>query len=206
VKCQQPQQHVTLPSFKIARFPVTVAEYACFVRSEPLRKQPLNWQMQSSRLEYPVVGVTWHDAVAYAAWLKFLTGEPWRLPTEAEWEKAARGTDGRIYPWGDTFDKNHCTQGADAPPVGSSPSGASPYDVQDMVGNVWQWTSSCPSAYPYDASDGREDPNAFGKRVLRGSTSGSIDSSKRAAGRDWFNAHETTRTMGFRLVLAVPNS
>jgi Sulfatase-modifying factor enzyme 1 len=97
-----------IPS-EIARYPVTVAEYACFVQAGHPVPQPnrheyqgviVDWQPQLQRLDHPVLNVTWNDAVAYAAWLPERIGEQWRLPTEAEWGKAARGTDGWIYPWG----------------------------------------------------------------------------------------------------------
>jgi formylglycine-generating enzyme required for sulfatase activity len=165
-----PQHSVTLPAYEIARYPVTVAEYACFVRSG--HPAPMAWQTQVSKLDHPVVRMSWHDAVAYTAWLSERTGERWRLPTEAEWEKAARGTDGRIYPWGDTFDSARCNtyeSGIRATsPVGSYPSGASPYGVQDMAGNVSDWTGSLKLPYPYTPSGEREDPNSPDVRVARG--------------------------------------
>src|SRR5262249_37019470 len=98
-------------AYQIARFPVTVAEYACAIRAKAVREPPkrsshtIEWRTQLQRLDHPVVNVSWHNAIAYAAWLAKVTGQPWRLPTEAEWEKAARGTDGRIYPWGDLWDQ-----------------------------------------------------------------------------------------------------
>ncbi|HEX6819078.1 MAG TPA: SUMF1/EgtB/PvdO family nonheme iron enzyme [Ktedonobacterales bacterium] len=115
----------------------------------------------------------WHDAVAYADWLARQTGQPWRLPSEAEWEKAARGADGRIYPWGDSFDKARCntSEGRNGPmtaPIGTYPTGASPYAAQDMAGNVWEWTSSIYKAYPYTPHDGRERLDSTANRVLRG--------------------------------------
>lgn len=125
---EKPQHTLNLPGFQIARFPTTVAEYACFVRSG--QKAPNNWQQQLGKLDHPVVSVSWHDAVAYAAWLKQQTGQPWRLPSEAEWEKAARGADGRIYPWGDSFDKTHCNTSESGKggttPVGSYTNGGQP--------------------------------------------------------------------------------
>ena len=117
-----------------------------------------------ARAEHPVVVISWRQAVTYCAW----TGK--RLPAEAEWEKAARGVDGRRYPWGDRFDPGRANAGytAGLVPVGHYPSGASPSGVLDMAGNVWEWTSSLYRAYPYDPADGREDLEARGARVNRG--------------------------------------
>jgi formylglycine-generating enzyme required for sulfatase activity len=151
---------VTLPDYQIARYPVTVAEYACFVRAG--YAEPAGWQTQLGYLDHPVVSISWHDATAYAAWLVERTGQPWRLPSEAEWEKAARGSDGREYPWGNHFDQNRCNTSESGiggtTPVGSYvagrqiifptgerqtlQSGASPYEVEDLAGNVWEWTES----------------------------------------------------------------
>ncbi|HEX8981472.1 MAG TPA: SUMF1/EgtB/PvdO family nonheme iron enzyme [Ktedonobacterales bacterium] len=152
-----PHQWVARSAFQIARSPVTVAEYACFVRSqrsEPQRwegtgSQRLDWKTQLARPDHPVVCVTWHDALAYAAWLSALTGERWRLPTEGEWEKAARWDENakaaRTYPWGEQFDSKRCNcAGAlsGTSPIGTYPDGASPCGALDMVGNVWEWTSN----------------------------------------------------------------
>jgi formylglycine-generating enzyme required for sulfatase activity len=122
------------------------------------------------------VDVNWHHATAYATWLSKCTSQHWRLSTEAEWEAAARwdsNTDTlRSYPWGDDFYENMCNssvgvKGATTA-VGGYPKGSSPFGVQDMAGNVWEWTSSLKRPYPYQASDGREDGLARGNRVLRG--------------------------------------
>jgi formylglycine-generating enzyme required for sulfatase activity len=203
----QPQHTVTLPGYEISRFPVTVAEYACFVRAG--YAQPRNWRTQQRRLPHPVVKVTWHDAVAYAAWLSERTGEWWRLATEAEWEKAARGTDGRIYPWGDTFDKTRCNtleRGKNGTtPVGTYPTGASPYGVQDMAGNVWEWTSSRRLPYPYLVSDGREAANSPDNRVLRGGSFRNGVSVVRAANRFAYS-QPNLNLVGFRLVRAASSS
>jgi formylglycine-generating enzyme required for sulfatase activity len=142
-----------------------------------------------------VVNVSWYDAMAYCRWLEERLQVPgstlnvWRegqlgtlnlkpgtfavrLPSEAEWEKGARGTDGRIYPWGDQWDAARCNAekglSGDTTPVGAYPNGASPYGVLDMAGNVWEWTRSLEKSYPYDPDDGREDPEAAGARVVRG--------------------------------------
>ncbi len=152
-----PHQWVESGAFQIARSPVTVAEYACFVRSrraEPQRwegsgSQRLDWKTQLARPDHPVVCVTWHDALAYAAWLSALTGERWRLPTEGEWEKAARWDENaksaRAYPWGEQFDPERCNCASklgETSLVGAYPGGASPCGALDMVGNVWEWTSN----------------------------------------------------------------
>ena len=162
-KLEKPQHIVTLPAFEIARFPVTVAEYAYFVRTG--QHEPGQWQVQLGKLDHPVVCVSWYDAVAYATWLAECTGQSWRLATEAEWEKAARGTDGRIFPWGDTFDKARCNTKESGvkttTPVGNYSNGASPYGAQDMAGNVWEWTSSRFLPYPDKIPIEREDTDFY---------------------------------------------
>ena len=133
---------VFVPAFYIDRTPVTNAEYKAFVDATNYNFPP-HWrrgQPPPGKENHPVVQVTWFDAVAYAEW----AGK--RLPTGPEWEKAARGTDGRIYPWGDTFDPTrlNCGEGGplDTTPVGQySPAGDSPYGVVDMAGNVYEWTN-----------------------------------------------------------------
>ncbi len=145
-----PQQKIYLPAYRICTYPLTVAEYACFVQIWPQREpkaRRVSWQAQlAERLDHPVVGIGWQGVVAYADWLAQVTGESWRPPTEAEWEKAARGTDGRIYPWGDEWDPNKANfVGAgvgDTTPVGAyaEQGDASPYGVHDLAGNVCEWT------------------------------------------------------------------
>jgi formylglycine-generating enzyme required for sulfatase activity len=118
------------------------------------------------------VGVSWFEALAYVRWLAAFTGRACRLPTEAEWEKAARGTDGRIYPWGDERAEGRAntseTDLGRTTVVGAFPGGASPYGALDMSGNVWEWCSSAWKDYPYRADDGREDLEGDDFRVWRG--------------------------------------
>jgi formylglycine-generating enzyme required for sulfatase activity len=173
---EQPQHTVTLPAFQIGAYPVTIAEYACFVRAG--QRRPTNWRAHLGKLEHPAVNVSWDDAVAYAAWLTTLTDQPWRLPSEAEWEKAARwDSTTRIayrYPWGDRFDHNRCNTN-DGGKSGSTPVGtyadrndASPCGAHDLAGNVREWSSSVFKLYPYDPRDGREQQDSIGFRVTRG--------------------------------------
>ncbi len=193
----KPAHSPSLARFLIARVPVTNAQYLLFVK-EAGHQPPAHWEEQlipKGFESHPVVNVTWHDAMAYCAWLSQMTGKNIHLPSEAEWEKAARGNqDARAYPWGNTFDRLRCNSKAlgvgDTTPVGIFPDGASPYGVLDMAGNVWEWTRSLYQAYdrdkwqnesklewtsalygyPYDANDGREDVTKGDEwaRVVRG--------------------------------------
>jgi formylglycine-generating enzyme required for sulfatase activity len=142
------QRRVDVDAFELARTPVTNAQYERFV-TETGAASPPHWPAPA---DHPVAFVDWHEASAFCAWAGG------RLPTETEWEKAARGTDGRSYPWGDEEDESRAAVGAglkhgSTSPVGSQPAGASPYGLLDMAGNVWEWTST---EYPP------------GERVLRG--------------------------------------
>jgi formylglycine-generating enzyme required for sulfatase activity len=205
---EKPQHRVRLAAFQIARYPVTVAEYACAVHAGVVR-QPRNrhlgvtWQTQLGRLDHPVVGVTWHEAVAYTSWLADLTGQGWRLPTEAEWELAARGTKGLRYPWGDTFERSRCNTYMSGisvtTPVGCYSAGASPYSVQDMAGNVWEWTSSLHKPYQYRSDDGRERGDVPGQRALRGGAWNLFDRYARTASRFHLKPDDSFDNCGFRL-------
>ncbi|MCO5196706.1 MAG: formylglycine-generating enzyme family protein [Anaerolineae bacterium] len=132
-----------LPPFWMDKTPVTNAEYKRFLDANPTHRVPREWSRTypNGKGNYPVVQVNWHDAVAYAEW----AGK--QLPTDHQWEKAARGTDGRIYPWGDEWVNGYCNTSeagfGGTTPVGRfSPISDSPYDCVDMVGNVWEWTAT----------------------------------------------------------------
>jgi iron(II)-dependent oxidoreductase len=178
---ERPKHTLSLPAFTIDRCEVTTAQYARFLNTVNARhdaagheflgapaRSPLvqvngQWQPRPGQESFPMVNVTWYGAAAYAAW----AGK--RLPTEAEWEKAARGTDGRKFPWGADFDAGRMRFGQDnLGPVGGCPAGASPYGCLDLAGNAWEWTSSVFRPYPYVANDGREDPGSAERRVARG--------------------------------------
>ena len=104
---EAPQRVIQSDRFEVTKYPVTNQAYESFLRDSPDRPAPEYWNGRTppaDLLNHPVVEVTWDDAQALATWLSVKTGQTYRLPTEAEWEKAARNTDGRIYPWGDDFD------------------------------------------------------------------------------------------------------
>jgi formylglycine-generating enzyme required for sulfatase activity len=147
--------------------------------------------------DYPVINVTWHQAQQYAEWVGA------RLPTEAEWEYAASGPNGYIYPWGNNLPNdslaNHRGFVGDTTAVGSYPDGASWFGALDMAGNVWEWTSSLYRDYPYDATDGREDLDATGYRVLRGGAFGDAARAVRCADRVGDSPDLKYNSVGFRL-------
>lgn len=165
------KQTLSMEAFLIDKFPVTNLEYKVFI-DETRRTEPQHWRKgvwPEGKDNHPVVNVTWEDAAAYAEW----AGK--RLPTEEEWEKAARGTDGRLWPWGDTFNINKCNTSdcgrLDTTPVGQySPEGDSPYGVADMAGNVWEWIGGkySPLRMPLRGGnwlDGAPEAQTFSRRM-----------------------------------------
>lgn len=165
----EPRKTVTLPAYRITRTLITNAQYAAFVAAtghmaptvdratwtgyrliHPYKRAERHiWRsgtFPTGRADHPVVMVSWDDANAYAAWLSNTTGKAWRLPTAAEQEKAARGTDGRYFPWGNGFDpkrlNSHDLGPFDTMPVGRFPAGNSPFGLVDAAGQVFEWTST----------------------------------------------------------------
>jgi formylglycine-generating enzyme required for sulfatase activity len=189
-----PQRAVYLPAYAIGRYPVTHAEFAAFCAATGYPPRP-NWPSgipPAQLLDHPVNYVNHADAQAYAAWKGL------RLPTEAEWEKAARGVDGRAFPWGDAFDPYACqwnsdpsTPGSGTAPVTAHPSGASPYGVEDMAGNVGEW-----------CADGPQPGTAF---VKGGAWTSHEIVNLRAAARNMSGAdNNPSRFYGFRLARSLP--
>jgi len=176
---ERPQTRLFLKGYWIGKYPVTNAQYKRFVEATD-RKRPSHWEggaIPAGKDNHPVTHVTWDDAVAYCKWLAQVTGKPYRLPSEAEWEKAARGPNGLEYPWGNQWDASKCNMQDSGPgdttPVGRySPRGDSPYGCADMAGNVWEWTSSLYKPYRYQADDGCEDMSSRDSRVVRGGSFG----------------------------------
>ncbi|UCH59398.1 MAG: SUMF1/EgtB/PvdO family nonheme iron enzyme [Anaerolineales bacterium] len=225
---EQPQHPVILGSYAIGRYPITVGDYRQFIQSggytdaaywteagwrwlqESARKVPKAWQDEkwTSLGKLPVVGVCWHEACAYCHWLASLTGVPYRLPSEAEWEKAAGGADGRPYPWGQEFDPLRCNtragnQGHTTPVGEYSPAGDSPYGCVDMIGNVSEWTLSLFKPYPYQRDDGREDHNAAGVRATRGGSWFSPDFRARLQARGMSSPEFSDEDLGFRCAYTI---
>ncbi|MBI3014174.1 MAG: SUMF1/EgtB/PvdO family nonheme iron enzyme [Candidatus Tectomicrobia bacterium] len=187
---ERPTHRLFLPAFEMDRLPVTNAEFADFLnavgpanaRGENLfdvedpdariHRRGGRWGADAGFESRPVVEASWAGARDYCAW----AGK--RLPTEAEWEKAARGTDGRRYPWGneapDAARARFAAGWNETAPVGNFPRGASPYGILDMSGNAWEWVNSAYRPYPYRADDGREELTAG---PVRGTRGGGHDSS-----------------------------
>ncbi len=167
---ESPRRRVFLDGYWIYKHPVTVAQYRAFCQAtgRTMPKLP----KESAGGDHPVYDVNWHDAAAYAVWAGAA------LPTEAQWEKAARGTDGRVYPWGDEWDPARCVslesthdwQRTATQPVGSCPSGASPCGALDMAGQVWEWTADwyAPDAYRKMFERNPAGPDRGEMKVLRG--------------------------------------
>lgn len=186
---EQPAHQMFLPSFHIDRNLVTVAAFTQFVQifgtegpggelyldvldaDNRIHRHDGVWLPDKGSELYPVGEVSWHGAMAYCKWRQK------RLPSEAEWEKAARGADGRLYPWGNEPPRSDLAFfggfRGETRPVGQYPKGASPYGVLDMAGQVWEWTTSIYQPYPYKPEDGRENVSVSGPRVARGGSASS---------------------------------
>ena len=216
-----PAHTVHLPAFYIDRNLVTWAGYALFIQAKgpagPKGEMYLDvedpdnrihlkegrWAAEPGYEDHPAGELAWHGAVAYCAW----RGK--RLPSEAEWEKAARGTDGRLYPWGNQKPTKELAfiggRRGETVPVGQYPKGASPYGALDMAGQVWEWTRSLAMPYPYNPKDGREDLGADAPRAARGGMTASSDEGLMSTHREIvFPARQATghAYIGFRCAKA----
>ncbi len=200
---ESPQHIVRVASFSIGQTPITVAAYQHFVDAGG--NAPAQFAQQYNHPSHPVVNITFEMALSYCQWASRMTATHIRLPTEAEWECAARGIDGRQYPWGDIFDSTHATTRESSiglRPVGSYPTGVSPWGIYDMAGTVWEWTMSIDFAYPYNADDGRNDTQTPGRRVIRGGCYVNPQGYARCACRFRMAPHMTNPFLGFRIVQA----
>ena len=198
---EKPVHTVNLEAFWIDQTEITNAMYAQCVQggecNQPTKQVYFN---DSNYRFHPVIYVTWNDAKTYCSW----AGR--RLPTEAEWEKAARGNDGRTYPWGEEgidCQKANYEVGCigNTRRVGSYELGMSPYYAFDMAGNVWEWVSSLYQSYPYDPTDGREDLSAGGSRVSRGGGWYYADAATGLSNRNWDYPTGSYNLIGFRCAM-----
>jgi formylglycine-generating enzyme required for sulfatase activity len=169
------------------------------------REHPHYWSdAQYNNPSQPVVGVTWFEANAYCAWLAEITGCAFRLPTEVEWEAAARSADGRAYPWGNEWDATRANtiegRVLKPSPVGAyaAVGGVSESGAEDQSGNVWDWTSTLYREYPYQ-SDDRENSDSEGERVVRGGSWTGYSDDARCAARDRDGPDGFNTDVGFRL-------
>jgi len=225
---ETPQHTVYLPAYWMAKFPVTVAQFKAFVDDK--KYKPVSDTSLLGLPTHPVVDVSWYDALEYCTWLtgrlQRMAGKQksedeqesvfWEelangtlvvtLPSEAEWEKAARSTDGREFPWDGEFTPDRANVEMNigrTSAVGCFPKGESPYGLLDISGNVWEWTRSIYNTYPYDPTDGRESLKAVKERsrVLRGGAFHFNHRLARCAFRHWRNPGSWRRSLGFRVVV-----
>ena len=209
---------VDLPSFFIARTEVTVRQFAAFAAAGKWTVAP---ETLAGPPAHPATFVTWPDALAYGRWLettlkaapgvpatvKQRLAEGWRvrLPSEAQWEKAARGTDGRRYPWGAEPRRDRANfGGTGTTPVGQFPCPECPYGLADMSGNVWEWTASPNQPYPYDPNDDRANLDADALWVIRGGHFGDDARLVRTTARGAAEPGARRAFIGFRVALVPP--
>ncbi|MCU0285786.1 MAG: SUMF1/EgtB/PvdO family nonheme iron enzyme [Acidobacteria bacterium] len=222
---EKPVRQIYLDEYMMGKYPVTNAEFKGFIldggyenkeywtlegwqwRQEENISEPLYWHDRKwNGPNFPVVGVSWYEAYAYAQWLSGKTGNDYRLPTEAQWEKAARGSRGFQYPWGNDFDKDKCNSDecglGRTSPVGIFPDGKSPYGCLDMAGNVWEWCADWYEENYYKGSPARnpQGPAGGSNRVLRGGSWFSIGWICRAALRNGRHPADRGGGAGFRLL------
>jgi serine/threonine protein kinase/formylglycine-generating enzyme required for sulfatase activity len=206
---QWPTHETTVGPFAIDRTEVTNGEYAEFVKKTGHAPPPGVWDgthPKTGEERLPVSNVSYEDARAFAAWRSKRDGATYRLPTEEEWEFAARGGDSsRLYPWGAEWSQGYANlNGAGAAPVGTFPLGRTPQGVDDMIGNVWEWTASRASMYKGNDRTVLKDEDR-GKLVIRGGAYNNRpdgDKPISVTARSWFPSNFRDVTLGFRLVRA----
>jgi formylglycine-generating enzyme required for sulfatase activity len=196
-----PPHEVTLNAYYMDIYEVTNAYYKACVNSGKCSPPKITSAFDNSTYSnYPVVYVDWYQASIYCQWRGA------KLPSEAEWEKAARGTDGRTYPWGEGIDPTFANYNATIPTeVGKYEKNKSPYGMYDMAGNVWEWTTSLAWDYPYKANDGRENPASSDLRTLRGGTWADNLSVATTPARSRFFPKDSSEYIGFRCFLPARN-
>lgn len=206
---EQPQRAVYQDDFSICKFPVTNAQYRAFIQSTGYNP-PEHWRYRNyppEKADHPVVNITWNDALYFCKWASVISQRGISLPSEAQWEKAGRGTDGRIFPWGnqkpDTQLANFFPNIKNTTPVGTYPSGASPYGVMDLSGNVWEWVDDWYRADTYSAGPSRNPrgPIKGEEKIIRGGSWMNVDYLLRLAIRGRCHPFSSDFHIGFRCSL-----
>lgn len=194
----QPQHQRDLPAFFMDKTEVTNAQYKkfCDATNDPAPPHWKNGEFPPNEADFAVTHVNWYEATAYANWI----GK--RLPSEAEWEKAARGTDGRRFPWGDDWEAQRATIGEKVQKVGANPAGASPFGALDMAGNVFEWTADWYQAYSGSTHQLKE----FGKqlKVCRGGAFNPTQKDFRTFNRGVAKPQMRSLWIGFRCAKDAP--
>jgi len=210
VKDEQPQHEVDLSEYFISKYSIINQQYQVFIR-ETNYQPPKGWQNENypaSKRDHPIVNVSWDDAMEYCRWLSSKTGKLYRLPTEAEWEKAARGVDGRVYPWGNYFDKQYASASkgsGDTNRVGSvSPQSDSPYGCADMLGNIFEWCADWHNKDEYKEGNVKnpKGPKIGTTRVVRGGIYTLGQWSVRCAFRSASRSYIISDVCGFRVAIS----
>ncbi|MDX2136628.1 MAG: SUMF1/EgtB/PvdO family nonheme iron enzyme [Chloroflexota bacterium] len=221
--CETPPHIEFIAQFSMSRYPITYQQYEAFVNDSGYQKRnhwsKRGWAWRADKTEpefgwnntrwhisnHPIIGVTWFEAYAFTRWLSAKTGDAIRLPTEAEWEKAARGTDERLFSYEGAFDpgkSNTVESGIErSSAVGIFPSGQSPYGVMDMSGNVFEWSTSIwRDHYSHPAASSIEGSHL---RVMRGGSWAKNNVHARAAARSRQKSAFAASDVGFRVVRSV---
>jgi formylglycine-generating enzyme required for sulfatase activity len=209
---EKPPHQVYVDDFYLDKYEVTVAQYAQFLQANPSQRQPDNWNEQVQHPNRPVVNVSWEDATAFCEWLSKQRGKRVRLPTEAEWEYAARGgLQGKKYPWGDEINATKANYDADGSRTygweearrylknvdSYSPNG---YELYNMAGNVWEWCADWYGSDYYKVSQPRnpKGPTSGTLRVLRGGSWCDVAFNLRCAARSRDDPSDGDYIVGFR--------
>ncbi|MCZ6676090.1 MAG: SUMF1/EgtB/PvdO family nonheme iron enzyme [Candidatus Poribacteria bacterium] len=204
---EEPQREVTLDAYHIGKYLVTNAQYAQFVEATGYYPPRFHTDSRFNAPDCPVVGVSWHDAQAFLDWLNGLRNTAYRLLTEAEWEKAARGVDGREYPWGNEWAPAKANTSESRlkrlTPIGSYPDGISPCGCYDMAGNVYEWCVDWfhPQTYRYAPAQNPQGPVEGRRKVVRGGAwVGRGEFAARCANRAAYEPIEAPHCVGIRIV------
>lgn len=207
---EKPKHRVYLDEYWIGKYPVTNRQYAWFI-NETNHKKPEHWnneQIPFNKEDHPVVFVSWYDAERFSKWLNQKCNKSFKLPSEAQWEKAARGKDGRRHPWGNESPQknllNYNMNVGDTTPVSSYPQGASPYGVMDMAGNVWEWVWDWYENEYYKRliSNNPKGPKIGEFRVARGGSWFYVEFGIRSTLRYWVTPSLMRYNFGFRIVIS----